>query len=193
MTGRIVGLIGSARTGTIRSQDGTLLTFSAEGVLGEFDTLAVGHQVSFDPDRSWLPRTAVRVIREPRATTRPSSEPDARLDLRYAGFTQAQNVRSYRFDSVASGSAEQQFVVVVDLALMLKHRIGVQEAPTLCLRKLAADLKALPEAEAHELRDEDLRAYASSKAAAAEKKGHKHNFAKRRGAPPGSPNPPRAT
>lgn len=191
MTGRIVGLIGSTRTGTIRSEDGGLLGFSADGVLGDFEKLAVGDLVSFDPDRSWPPRTAVRVFHEPSGSRRPANEPDAPLDLRYAGFTQAENVRSYRFESVARGGSAQHFVVAVDLALMLKHHIGVQEAPTLCLRKLAADLKTLPDAGQHELGDEDLCAYASARAAAAEMS--KHHFAKRRGSPPGSSNPPRAT
>jgi hypothetical protein len=72
------------------------------------------------------------------------------------------------------------------LALMLKHRIGVQEAPALCLRKLAADLKAFPDSGRHELDDGDLLAYASARAAALERKRPRHSFTGRRGSPAGS-------
>jgi hypothetical protein len=188
VTGTIVGLAGNTRTGTIRSQDGSRPAFSAADVLGDFDTLAVGHLVSFDLDRARPHHTAVRVFREPFRTSGPGKKPDASPDLRYAGFNQAQNIRSFRFDAVACGHPLRQFVVTVDLALMLKHRIGVQEAPTLCLRKLEADLKALPGSGRHELDDHDLRAYASLRAAAIERKKAKHSFAGRRSSQQFAPN-----
>lgn len=193
MTGTIVRLTEGTRTGTIRSEDGGLLVFSAAGVLGDYDTLAVGHLVRFDPDRSLSPHTAVCVFHEPLGASGPVKKPDAAPDLRYAGFTQAGNIRNYCFDSVARGGPAQHFVVAVDLALMLKHHIGVQEGPALCLRKLATDLKTLPDAGRHELVDEDLRAYASARAAAAEKKGHKHHFANRGSSPPALSNHIQAT
>jgi hypothetical protein len=187
VTGTIVGLAGNTRTGTIRSQDGSRPAFSAADVLGDFDTLAVGHLVSFDLDRARPHHTAVRVFREPFGASGPRNKPDASPDLRYAGFNQAENIRSYRFDAVACGHPVRQFVVTVDLALMLKHHIGVQEAPALCLRKLAADLKAFPDSGRHELDDGDLHAYASSRAAALERKKPRHSFAGRRGSPPPGP------
>jgi hypothetical protein len=182
-----VGLAGNTRTGTIRSQDGSRPGFSAADVLGDFDTLAVGHLVSFDLDRARPHHIAVRVFREPFGASRPGTKPDASPDLRYAGFNQAENVRSCRFDAVACGHPIRRFVVTVDLALMLKHRIGVQEAPALCLRKLAADLKIIPDAGQHELGDDDLRVYASSRAAAVARKRPRHPFAGRRGSPPPGP------
>jgi hypothetical protein len=163
------------------------MVFSAAGVLGDFDTLAVGHLVSFELDRTRSHHTAVGVFREPTGAGGPVKKPDSGADLRYAGFTQAQNVRSYHFGTFAIGRPVEQFVVTVDLTLMLKHRISVQEAPGLCLRKLAADLKDVPDRERHELADDDLRAVASSRAAAAEKKRPKHSFAGRRGSPPPGP------
>ena len=187
MTGTIVGLAGSTRTGTIRCQDGSRLGFSAAAVLGDFDTLAVGHLVSFELDRARPHHTAVRVFREPLGASGPAKKLDTALDLRFSGFTQAENVRSYRFDSVARGRPVQQYVVTVDLGLMLKYHIGVQEAPALCLRKLAADLKIIPDAGQHELGEDDLRAYASSRAAAVERKRPRHPFAGRRGSPPPGP------
>ncbi len=185
MTGTIVGLTGRTRTGTIRSEDGGLLAFSAAGVLGDYDALAVGHPVRFDLDRSLSPHTAVCIFHEPLGASGPVKKPDAVPDLRYAGFTQTENVRSYRFDSVARGGSARHFVVAVDLALMLKHHVGVQEGPTLCLHKLATDLKTVPDVGRHELVDEDLRAYVSARAAAAGRKGNKHHFANRRVSPTG--------
>jgi hypothetical protein len=134
-----------------RSRDGSRLAFSAVGVLGDFDTLAVGHLVSFDLDRAQPHHTAVRVFREPFGAHGPGKKLDASPDLRYAGFNQAEGIRSYCFEAVASGHPVQHFIVTVDLALLLKHHIGVQEAPALCLRKLATDLKALPDTGCHEL------------------------------------------
>jgi hypothetical protein len=120
-------------------------------------------------------------------TSAPTKKPEPGPDLRYAGFTQTENVRSYRFDEVGGGRMVQRFVVTVDLALMLKHRIGVQEAPVLCMRKLAADLRTSPDVGRHELADGDLQSYASSRAAAAERRRPRHSFTNRRGAPPPRP------
>jgi len=187
VTGTIVGLAGSTRTGTIRSQDGSRPGFSAADVLGDFDTLAVGHLVSFDMDRARPHHVAVRVFREPFGESLPGKKSDTSPDLRFAGFSQAQNIRTFRFDAVACGHPIRRFVVTVDLALMLKHNVGVQEAPALCLRKLTADLKASPDSGQHELDNSDLLAYASSRAAAIERKRAKHSFTGRRGSPPPSP------
>ncbi|HSW50372.1 MAG TPA: hypothetical protein VLH09_09370, partial [Bryobacteraceae bacterium] len=100
MTGTIVGLTRSTRTGTIRSGDGSRLGFTAAGVLGEFDTLAVGHLVSFDLDRAHPHHTAVRVFREPFGARGPAKPLDASPDLRYAGFRQAAGIRTYWFEAV---------------------------------------------------------------------------------------------
>jgi hypothetical protein len=184
VTGKILGLAGNTRTGTIRSQDGSRPAFSAADVLGDFDTLAVGHLVSFDLDRARPLHAAVRVFREPFGASGPGKKPGALPDLRYAGFNQVESIRSYRFDAVASGHPVGRFVVTLDLALMLKHHIGVQEAPALSLRKLEADLMAFPDSGRHELDDGDLLAFASSRAGAIERRKAKHSFAGRRGSPP---------
>ena len=55
------------------------------------------------------------------------------MELRYLGFDQLQNARGYRFNLVVKGDATRQFVVTVDLALFLAHRVGIQEgAQSLC-------------------------------------------------------------
>jgi hypothetical protein len=187
MTGTIVGLAGNAKTGTIRCRDGSRFAFSAAAVLGDFDVLTVGHMVSFDPDRAQLHPTAVRVFREPSGPQMTAKQLSDSPDLRYTGFRQMASVRGYFFDAVVGGRPIGHFIVTVDLALLMKHHIGVQEAPALCLHKLAADLKALPGSGHHELDDGDLLACASARAASGQRKRARHPFAGRRGSPqPGS-------
>lgn len=186
MTGIIVELARNRRTGIIRAQDGLRVLFSASAVRGSFETLAIGHRVRFDLDRACSPHNAVRVLREPAGPSIPTKARSG-PDLRYRGFDQAQNVRSYKFDAVQSGHATQHFVVTVDLALLLKHHIGVQEAPVLCLHKLVADLEGSPDSQWHELGDGDLLAYALSRIAAVRRKRAKAAFRGRRGSPPPIP------
>ena len=59
------------------------------------------------------------------------------------GFDQAKNIREYRFDGVGAGEAAKHFVVSADLALFIKYRVGLQEGPALCLKRLSADLETL--------------------------------------------------
>ena len=87
------------------------------------------------------------------------------MELRYLGFDQSQNARKYRFHVITKGEDTRQFVVTVDLELFRTHRVGIQEGPSLCAQKLAADLESCSEG-AHELTTEDLRAYAEARAAA---------------------------
>ena len=189
MTGTIVALAGNARTGTIRSQDGSRVAFSAANVLGDFDALAVGHMVSYDLERPRPYHMAARVFREPPGPSGAGSKPNTPPDLRYTGFHQAGKVRSYCFESVVHGSQARHFTVTVEMALLLKHHVGVQEVPALCLRKLAAGLSAIPDSARHDLGDEELFAYASSRAAAAGvRRKARHSFSGgRRGAPPPGP------
>lgn len=184
MSGTIVALAPGTRTGTIRAEDGSRIAFSAAVILGDFDTLAVGDWVSFDVDPARPHQGAVNVFRQPVGAGALSRKPDALPDLRYMGFSQQANVRSYRFDVLAANRLVQQHVVTVDLALMMKHRICVQEAPALCLRKLAADLKDPRNSEPHELGDDELFAFASSRAAALERRKPRQPFIPRRGSPP---------
>jgi len=176
VTGTIVGLAAGSRTGTIRTEDGARFAFSSTAVLGDFDTLAVGHRVSFEVDRARPRDGPVTVFREPARASGPGKQAQALSDLRYAGFRQEANVRSYRFDAVGRGDPVRPFVVTVDMAFMMKHHISIQEAPALCLRKLAADLKDFPDSEEHHLGEGDLLAFATSRAAALEAKKAKHSF-----------------
>jgi cold shock CspA family protein len=189
MTGTIVALTSASRTGCIQVPDGSRLAFRAEAVLGDFDTLAVGHRVSFDIEHDGARRLAIRVFHEPVGRTVPVKRTPIEPDLRYGGFRQVANVRTYRFDAVTSGSFVQHSILL-DTTLLLKYHVGVQEIPALCLRKVTADIKASPQSVSHELDDGDLGELAASRVKV-QRKPPKHFFAGRRGAPPPIPAPKR--
>jgi len=91
------------------------------------------------------------------------------MELRYMGFDQTNNNREYRFDGAAAGETAKHFVVSADLALFVKYRVGLQEGPALCLKRLSADLETLQQLP-HELTSGDLAAHVSAQAVAAERK-----------------------
>lgn len=184
VTGLIVALASATRSGTIRTENGDRFDFSAGSVLGDFDTLAIGHRVSFELDRARPRRAAVSVFREPRKAVPPGRSTEEPPDLRFQGFSQQASVRSYRFAAIRTGQQVCEHAVTVDLRLMQRHGVSVQEAPALCLRKLLEDLKSAPAAELHELSEKDLGAFASARTASLERKRPKLPFSHRRGAPP---------
>lgn len=49
-----------------------------------------------------------------------------------SGFKQIENIRHYRFDGVNADRSRQQFVVGVDIELIRRYRIQLQELPLLC-------------------------------------------------------------
>lgn len=85
------------------------------------------------------------------------------MELRYMGFEQTQNTRCYRFDRMVAGEAPARVTITADLALFLEHRIQIQEGPTLCARKLAADL-ATSQTGDHRLTDDDMTALVRARA-----------------------------
>ncbi len=186
MTGTILSLLSAGRSGSIRASDGSRLTFAAEAVLGDFDTLAIGHRVTFDVEDSGASRRAIRVFHEPMRMLAPIRRVDAPPDLRYAGFRQAEGVRTYRFDAVSTGKPVQHSILL-DTTLLIKHHIGMQEVPALCVKKVMSDLRAHPESVSHEIGDDDLREIAGCRDEERLRKAQRHAFAGRRGAPPPPP------
>ena len=87
------------------------------------------------------------------------------MDLRYMGFQQERNRRSYRFDGLEKGQPTLHFVVTADLGLFLANRVAIQDGPSLCALKIAADSRTPCELN-HELTTEDLRAHADARAEA---------------------------
>jgi hypothetical protein len=91
------------------------------------------------------------------------------MELRYLGFDQSHSARLFRFEVMAKGQSTWQTVVTVDMALFLQHRVGIQDGPTLCAGKLAADLERNFGGD-HVLTAEDLRAHMDARAAAETKR-----------------------
>lgn len=87
------------------------------------------------------------------------------VELRYLGFDQKLNTRTYKFKGIANGEPTLYFMVTADLGLFLSHRVGIQEGPALCAHKLASDLLT-PADGNHELTNEDLTAHVSARALA---------------------------
>jgi len=87
------------------------------------------------------------------------------VEIRYLGFDQKMNTRTYRFKGVVGRDPALYFLVNADISLFLLHRIGIQEGPSLCAKKLASDLLN-PAADSHELTSDDLRAYVNARALA---------------------------
>jgi len=204
VTGTITALNTQRRSGSIRSGDGSVFTFYGAGVIaGLFDFLRIGQQVHFETGHGFRTQNAVRIQSRPGAPSsagslggdkslpRPgtSGRREASPQFLYSGFDQPQNVRHYRFSSVMRGEPAKTFTVSVDLALFLKHHVGIQEAPALCLKKLG---RADPEAARvqQELTDGDLAAYASDRAVAAARKRQRRRWPKSRKT--ASPTPPLA-
>ena len=63
------------------------------------------------------------------------------MEFRYLGFSHQGNARVYRFDVVAKGEINRHLTISADIGLFLAHHVGIQEGPTLCAQKLAADLE----------------------------------------------------
>ena len=104
------------------------------------------------------------------------------MELRYLGFDQKQNTRTYKFDGVANGQPTLHFLVTADLALFLANRIGIQEGPTLCAHKLSTSPESFGDANL-ELTNDDLRAHASARSIDAARKAEARRMGPRRRPP----------
>jgi hypothetical protein len=101
------------------------------------------------------------------------------MEVRYLGFEQRQNARSYHFDVVEKGVPSRRFVVTADLSLFHIHGVVIQEGPSLCAGKLAADL-ASNFSGAHELTEEDLRSFVNARSLAEAKRAEMRQAPRRR-------------
>ncbi len=101
------------------------------------------------------------------------------MEIRYLGFDQKQNTRTYKFKGIGNGEPTLYFVVTADLSLFLANRIGIQEGPSLCAHKLATDLLETA-GESHELTNDDLRALVISRAMADARKAEARRSGARR-------------
>jgi len=141
MTGTIKSLDSVSSSGVIAAADGLVVGFRPSAVLAyDVPSLAVGQAVSFDLEGERHPQAVnVCVQRAPHALNGPGRCLEI-TRLRYLGFQQEGGVRSYRFELFTPGEAKAMFTVTGELALFLKHHVGLQEGPVLCLHLLAAEL-----------------------------------------------------
>ena len=94
------------------------------------------------------------------------------MEVRYLGFEQLQNARSYRFDVVRKGELTRHFTVMADLSLFHANGVAIQEGPSLCAGKLLSDLEKNFSGN-HELTVEDFRAYVNTRSLAEAKRAER--------------------
>lgn len=100
------------------------------------------------------------------------------MDIRYMGFEQLQNARSYRFDVVEKGKPSRRCTVTADLSLFHSHGVVIQEGPSLSAGKLVADLEK-DFWGVHELTADDLLSYATARSAAQAKRAESRRSPRR--------------
>jgi hypothetical protein len=162
MRGKIEVLGAGALQGRIRAEDGSRIAFDLAGILAyDVGRLCVGHSVTFDVDKRAA--TAINVSREQETPPLPDKR-GAEAQLRYMGFEQTGGVRTYRFERAASGEPTRVIIVTIDVKLFVKHRIGMQDGPTLCLRHLAVPENATVENQV--IGEADMLAFIASRPAA---------------------------
>lgn len=138
MTGTIKHLNSATASGAIEAADGLVLGFQLSAVLAyDIPGLAIGQAVNFELDSDRRPN-AVNIHVE--HALRPSPDRDKRVgltSLRYLGFQQTGEIRSYRFERFVPGEMRATYIVNSDMGLFTRHRVHLQEGPGLCLHLLA--------------------------------------------------------
>ena len=72
-----------------------------------------------------------------------SDPPKLPAVLRYAGFDQSGNVRSYLFQRVVAGEKNRLIVVAAEIPLLVKHHVRIQDGPALCLHVLLLEMQSI--------------------------------------------------
>ena len=87
--------------------------------------------------------------------------------LRYAGFDQTGNVRSYLFQRVVVGEESSLIVVAAEIPLLVKHHVRIQDGPALCLQVLLLEMQSgessEPPVSLHALTDTDILTYLATR------------------------------
>ena len=138
MTGRIEVLSMDDAAGCIRAEDGARVSFRvSEITFGDATHLAVGQLVTFDMERGTSPRAFN--IRIEKHHYNGHEKDKLWQSIRYLDFDQTGNVRKYKFERLTPGG-EAFKRLSVPTCIVLKHRIGIQDGPMLCLRLVMAEL-----------------------------------------------------
>ncbi len=79
----------------------------------------------------------------------------------YEGFTHAGQVRSFNFQGIDPAKSSTVFSIEVDLPLLARHRVNMQDGPGFCLQMLTVALAAGPDSlqklQHYRIVEEDLR------------------------------------
>jgi hypothetical protein len=134
--------------------------------------LAVGQTVTFELKVGLHPEAVHVCVQKPHHPSPGADKHRASINLRYAGFAQEGNIRSYRFEQLSAGEETRTFLITTNLDLFRKHSVGIQEGPTLCMRVLMAGLIA-GVASHRALTDLDMLAYVASRPSRAPKGRHR--------------------
>jgi len=167
MTGRIEKLATAEQEGRITTNSGPMqFHFTYQQEAGTPEQLTLGQLVSFELEKGTT-QSAVEVRRKESLSFRASDGTAAR-EIRYQGFQQTRNVRSYKFQAWRSGEENQETIVTADLALFRKHGIGIQEGPEISLRLVKAEFLESrlvdPTVWTRALSDKDMLEHLSSRA-----------------------------
>jgi cold shock CspA family protein len=141
MTGRIEAMGTESAPGFIRLDSGIAVRFALSEVIARHaKDLTVGQLVTFEMERGTPPR-AFNVCVEKQHYV--SHEAEKRQQpVRYLDFEQSGNIRAYKFERLLAGGETQTATVSADLSLFLKHAIGLQDGPSLCLRVVTEELNS---------------------------------------------------
>ena len=104
------------------------------------------------------------------------------MEVRYLGFAQRQNERSYEFLIMEKGDPSGHFTVTADLPLFHTYGVPIQDGPSLCAAKLMADLES-ESTGAHELTADDLLSFIHARTEAEAKRAATHKTPRRHTAP----------
>jgi len=176
MIGRIKNLSASSRSGFIEAENGQTVYFAGSEVWEhDFPFLTVGQAVSFELQSGHWPKASnVHLFEDRHPQHVPESRPQAApIQLRYVGFNQDQQTRSFRFQVIVAGEPTRDYVVTADVRLFQKHHVGIQEGPALCARILLAQLAASNEQRQRSMSavlcEKDLIAHVASRVVAVRK------------------------
>lgn len=111
------------------------------------------------------------------------------MEIRYLGFDQSQNSRTYQFDVHDKGQPRRHITITADMDIFRFHGIGIQDGPRLSGNKLIADLEKGWEGK-HELTGDDVCAYVTAKSLAGAKRAETRKNPQRRSQPLEAPQTP---
>ena len=145
MNGKVTVFSRKGSSGAIQSDDGERFPFDAAAVLAyDVAGLSAGQVVSFESDGG-LPAKAINVSVRPPASIHYSDDRYREMRrLRYVGFDQQKNIRTYRFERFSPGELTEHFLVDTDMVLFGRYKVKIQEGPALCLHLLAHALGPEP-------------------------------------------------